>query len=290
MYKLYFRQIFKLKGYGFFMTEKYTVIKQISELNKKDILSVLDHTFLKAVEEYSDAEKRKSDFEKFLKDVCESELKPYGICVRPFDVRQSFDMLKSNGLENQIRIASVVGFHTGLDSINDKLNEMNQAINNGATEIDAVVNYSLFKKRISEGKGLIYDFWRNLTFTLTAEETVGKEIFELSKLATNNKVFLKLILETGELNPEEIVKLCNFADKYAVDMVKTSTGYSKIGATAEAVKIMKENFSRGIKISGGVKKENLKELLSAMEFFDGGWIHLDPTKVRIGSSKMFYEN
>ena len=271
------------------MTKDYTVIKPISELNKKDILGILDHTFLKTSDEYGDEQKRKIDFEKFLSDVCSAEDKPYGICVRAYDVKQSFGMLKSNGLEKEIKIASVVGFHTGLDSTDDKLGEMDRAINDGATEIDAVVNYSLFKKRVNECKGLIYDFWRNLIFAQTIEERVEEEIFKLSHIASDNRVFLKLILETGELNQEEIVKLCGFAKKYGVDMVKTSTGYSKIGATIDAVKTMRENFPWGIKISGGVKKENLSELLSAMEFFSGGWIHLDPKKVRIGSSKMFYD-
>src|SRR3989339_813901 len=96
---------------------------------------------------------------------------------------------------------------------------------------------------------------------------------------------IKLILETSALNKKQIKSISELANNETdVDFIKTSTGFGKYGATVENLKIMRENFSRGIKISGGVNTKNVGQLLSAAVKRDDGYIDLNPMKIRIGES------
>jgi deoxyribose-phosphate aldolase len=109
--------------------------------------------------------------------------------------------------------------------------------------------------------------------------------------AINNRVaeangLLKLILETSELTQEQVKELAILANNWGVDFIKTSSGFASKGAEAEKVRTMREYFKKGVKVSGGIKKDNIYQLLEAASGRDDEYIDLDPNKVRIGESSL----
>lgn len=246
------------------------MLVRISELTPEQVASICDHTFLSRQECYrkegvNASDERRKEFEKFITDTLKGPL-PYAICVRPEDVKHAKKLLRKN-YKSSVIIASVVGFPDGSwYSTRFKVAEAKLAIKDGAGEIDMVINVRKLKK------GRL--------------EAVEKDIAAVVKACHKRGVLLKLILETSELSDEEIIVACGIAEKLGVDFVKTSTGFGSAGANAKNVKLMRENFSRGIKISGGVKKDNLVELLKAASGRDDEMIELDPRKVRIGESSL----
>jgi len=254
-------------------------LKKIDELTLKDIASICDHTFLKRSEQYlekaeekkiSSALLREKDFYGFLSDaLSNSPCRPYALCVRPEDCDMASSILADYSVKD-VKIASVVGFPDGSwYSTDHKIAEARIAINSGASEIDMVLDYKELKK------------WH-----------VGNAAFDVKEVAEychSRKSLVKLILEACELNEKEIRQACDIATKYNVDFVKTSTGFGWRGASVEDLKIMKANFSGGIKIAGGVNIKNYKELLNAASGRDDGYIDLYPLKVRIGERKFLNE-
>ena len=166
-----------------------------------------------------------------------------------------------------IQLASVVGFPDGSwYGTESKVAETAIAIENGANEIDVVLNYRLLNQRLcSEARN---------------------EIIKVVRCADQEGVLVKLIFETSELSPGRIIDACNLAGECGVDFIKTSTGFGKYGARVEDLKIMRENFKEGIKISGGVNPDNYKELLMAASWRKDDYIDLDPLKIRIGESSL----
>jgi deoxyribose-phosphate aldolase len=248
-----------------------TLIK-IDEITTKDIAKVCDHTFLKRPESFASQAKKEGKssvmlfrqaLNEFLKETVNMKTKPYAICVRPEEVRNAFQFLQENECEN-IKVASVVGFPDGGYDNEIDVAETRIAIRNGAKEIDMVLDYEQFKK---ENFGFVRD-----------------NIKAIVEVAHKHNAIVKVILETSELTEEDIKKICGIANEVDVDFVKTSTGFSASGAKPENLKIMRENFQRGVKMSGGVKPENIKELLKAASGRGDGMIELDPMKVRIGES------
>jgi deoxyribose-phosphate aldolase len=244
---------------------------KISELTPAQIASICDHTFLSRPECFrkegaNASDERRKEFEKFMIEMLQGSVLPYAICVRPEDVKHARKMLSKKGKESII-VASVVGFPDGSwYDTKFKVAEAKLAIKNGASEIDMVINVDNLKKN--------------------KLAVVEKDVAAVLKASHKGKALLKLILETSELTNEEIVIACKIAEKLGVDFVKTSTGFSSAGAKAEHLKIMRANFSRGVKMSGGVRKENLAELLAAASGRDDGMIELDPLKIRIGESSL----
>lgn len=243
------------------------MLKKIEELTPADIASVCDHTFLLRSEAFRKEAKqgespirlREKAFLDFLNKTKSMEYKPYAVCVRPEDVAQTAHALKETG----IKIASAVGFPDGSNySTAFKVSETLIAVENGATEIDMVLNYDKLKH------GQIGFVKHDINAVLEAADDA----------------VVKLILETSELNTEEIILACRIAVECNIPFIKTSTGFSAYGAKADDLKIMKQHFKRGIKISGGVTKDNVKELLTALS--DNGLIELEPMKIRIGESSL----
>jgi deoxyribose-phosphate aldolase len=249
-------------------------IVKISELTTAQLASISDHTFLERPESYkkqgvNSSIARKNDFIKFFDEMISMGLMPYSVCVRPEDVSHARSILLKNN-RNNIKIASVVGFPDG--SWNDtalKVAETKLAIRNGASEIDMVLDVVKFKN----GK----------------LKAVERDIKKVLLTAHSKKAVVKLIFETSELSDDEIMSACVMAEKLGVDFVKTSTGFSSNGAMPDQLKIMRKYFSRGVKMSGGVRKERINELLLAASGRDDGMIELDPLKIRIGESKLFIE-
>jgi len=254
------------------------IIAKISELTPEQVASICDHTFLNRPEAFrkdgvNASDERRKEFENFMNEMLSSKILPYAVCVRPEDVKHANKMLKKHD-KTSIVIASVVGFPDGGWYTTDfKVAETKLAIKHGAKEIDMVLDCERFKKELRKSKF----------------NHVKKDISAVVKAAHSKKALVKLILETSLLTNDEIISACKIADELGVDFVKTSTGYALSGAKAEHLKLMRANFSKGVKMSGGVKKDNIAELLTAVSGRDDGMIDLDPLKVRIGESGLLKE-
>lgn len=180
---------------------------------------LIDHTLLKADASISSIEK-----------LCNEALNYHfaSVCVNPGFVPLASKLLKGS----DVKVCTVIGFPLGATLPKAKQAETLLAIEAGAEEIDMVINVSMAKEHQ-------FDYVEN-------------EI-RLVKEACANKI-LKVILETCLLTDDEIVNCCKAAVNAGADFVKTSTGFSKGGATTHAVKIMRDtvgpNF--GVKASGGI--------------------------------------
>lgn len=197
-----------------------------------ELNAYIDHTLLKA-----------SATERDIIRLC-NEAITYNfktVCVSSNYVPIAYQVLK----ETPVKICAVVGFPLGAMSTQAKVFEAKQAIEDGASEIDMVMNIGLLKSR-------------NYVAVL-------KDINNV-KVAVGNTT-LKVILEISELSKNEIVKACEICVDAKADYVKTSTGFSKSGATLTAVKIMKKTIKgrAKIKASGGIKDHN-----TAIKYIEAG--------------------
>ena len=188
-----------------------------------ELNNYIEHTLLK-----QDA--KKEDFEKLFKEAIENKF--FGVCVNPNYVKMEKNCLKGSG----VKIVTVIGFPLGANTTETKVFETKEAVQNGADEIDMVINVTALKDKD-------YDF-------------VVNEISEIKKACDGKN--LKVILETDLLTKEEIKIACECCIKGKADFVKTSTGFVKngVGAKAEDVKLMYETVSPyGLKVkaSGGIR-------------------------------------
>lgn len=195
-----------------------------------NLASYIDHTLLKP-----DAS------EKEVKKLC-SEAKEHGfaaVCVPPYFVRKCKLWLKDTG----VKVATVVGFPLGYTHTPAKVEEARRAIDEGADEIDMVINIIALKA------GDMNYLKNELTSVATITQLRGGK--------------LKVILETGLLTEKEIVTACELCKEMTVDFVKTSTGYVQPGATIEVVKLLRSHLPKSIKIkaSGGIRDKELAEQL-----------------------------
>lgn len=151
------------------------------------------------------------------------------VCVNPYFVALAKYQLKNS----DVLVCTVIGFPLGANEISVKVEETKLAIKQGAGEIDMVINIGALKSG-------------NL-------EYVYEDIRRVKKAC--GKTLLKVIIETCLLTDEEKVIACELAVKAGADYVKTSTGFSKGGATAEDVKLMRQTVGEdiGVKASGGVR-------------------------------------
>ncbi|MFF2889798.1 deoxyribose-phosphate aldolase [Paenibacillus sp. NPDC057967] len=201
---------------------------------------MIDHTILKA-------DATKSDIIAICKEAREQHFAT--VCVNAGWVPLVAEELKGSG----VGITTVVGFPLGATTTASKAFEATQAINDGATEIDMVLNIGLLKSR---------DY-----------ESVQRDV-EGVVAACKGRAALKVILETGLLTDEEKVKACELCVAAGADFVKTSTGFGKGGATAEDIALMRRTVGPniGVKASGGVR-----DLETALLMFNSG-------ATRIGAS------
>ena len=180
----------------------------------------IDHTILKATASSADVQK-----------LCEEAIKHefYSVCVNGCYVADAKHLLQGT----DVKVAAVVGFPLGAMTTASKVFEAKEAIENGASEIDMVINVA----KLKDGE---FDYVEN-------------EI-RLIKEAIGNNV-LKVIIETCYLTDEEKVKACELSLVAKADFVKTSTGFGTGGATYEDVKLMKSvvGDNAKVKASGGVR-------------------------------------
>lgn len=194
--------------------------------------SYIDHTLLKA-----DATK-----EQILK-VCR-EAREYNfasVCVNASRVSLVKEQLEGSN----VKVCVVVGFPLGATTKEVKAFETKHCIENGAQEVDMVINVGALKDKD-------YD--------------LVKEDIKAVVDAADKKALVKVILETCLLTDEEIVKACELSKEAGADYVKTSTGFSTAGAKAEHIKLMRQTVGEimGVKASGGVRtKEDAEAMINA---------------------------
>lgn len=192
----------------------------------------IDHTLLKA-----DAK------EEAIVEICE-EAKTYSfasVCVNPTWVKKASEQLKAT----DVKVCTVIGFPLGASTSETKAFETKNAIENGATEIDMVINIGALRDKK-------YD-------------VVQKDI-EAVVNAASEGIMVKVIIETALLTEAEKRTASELAVKAGADFVKTSTGFSTGGATIEDVKLMRAVVGPeiGVKASGGVRNfEDMKAMIEA---------------------------
>jgi deoxyribose-phosphate aldolase len=162
------------------------------------------------------------------------------VCVNPYWVSTAFGVLKGT----PVKVATVIGFPLGATTTATKVFETVNAIENGASEIDMVINVGALK---CESYNMV--------------ERDIKAVVD----AAREKALVKVIIETCLLSQEEKVRACQIAVNAAADFVKTSTGFSNSGATVEDVALMRKIVGDqvGVKASGGIK--TLKDALAMIE-------------------------
>ena len=198
----------------------------------KDFAKFIDHTLLKA-------DAKKED----ILALCE-EAKQYSfasVCINPTWVRTAAAALKGSS----VKVCTVIGFPLGASTSEVKAFETKNAIENGATEIDMVINISA----LNDGN----------------DETVKNDIASVVE-AAKGKAIVKVIIETSLLSDTEKRTACELAVLAGADFVKTSTGFSTGGATEEDVKLMRAVVGpvTGVKASGGVRSfEDMQKMIKA---------------------------
>nr|POE89988.1 deoxyribose-phosphate aldolase [Quercus suber] len=180
------------------------VAQVIPQVDGPAFAKTIDHTLLKL-----DAQAAQID------DLCaEAKRDKFAtVCVRPNFVQKSVENLRGT----DVQVASVIGFHEGTYTLDHKLQESQQSLQSGATELDIVLNRTVLQSR--------------------EYATVFNELATLRHHAPK-PTLLKLILETAHLSNAEIVAACTLAAAADFDFVKTSTGFDGRGATEEVVRLM----------------------------------------------------
>lgn len=194
---------------------------------------LFDHTILKP-------DASKDDVIRICKEALEHNFA--SVCVNQCRVKLVRELLKGSN----VKTCAVVGFPLGAVSYKVKSYEAQCAIEDGATEIDMVINIGALKDKE-------YDI-------------VLEDIKAVRDVCTQGKITLKVIIETCLLTDDEKIKACQIAVEAGTDFVKTSTGFSTGGATSEDVKLMKEavNNKAYVKASGGIRdKETAKKMINA---------------------------
>lgn len=199
-------------------------------MNTSEILSHVDHTLLKAFATWEDIQK-----------LCEEAMEYHtaSVCVPPSYIKRIHDTYGE-----KINICTVVGFPLGYSTTKAKVAETVQAIEDGASEVDMVINISDVKNG---------DF-----------EKVTEEIRSL-KQAAGNKI-LKVIIEACYLTEEEKIAMCKAVTEAGADYIKTSTGFGTGGATMEDILLFKKFIGPHVKMkaAGGVKSvEDMEAFLEA---------------------------
>lgn len=185
----------------------------------KEILAHVDHTLLAQTATWDE-----------IRAICDDGIKykTASVCIPPCYVARA---KKYAG--NKLAICTVIGFPNGYNTANAKVAEAEDAVKNGADELDMVINIGYLKAG---------DY-----------AAVKDEIVKLKKVCGHR--ILKVIIEACLLTDEEKVKMCGIVTEAGADFIKTSTGFSKSGATREDIKLFAANIGAGVamKAAGGIR-------------------------------------
>ncbi|MEY8321359.1 deoxyribose-phosphate aldolase [Lachnospiraceae bacterium 46-61] len=188
-------------------------------MEKQDIICHIDHTLLNQTATWEQ-----------IQNICIQAInhKTASVCIPPCYVKKASEFVK-----NQIAICTVVGFPNGYHTTEVKVFETENAIANGADEIDMVINLCWVKDGL-------YDL-------------VEQEINAVKNACKNH--ILKVIVETCYLTEEQKKTLCQIVSRAGADFIKTSTGFGSGGATIEDIQLFSENIASNVKIkaAGGIK-------------------------------------
>jgi deoxyribose-phosphate aldolase len=196
----------------------------------KNVLSKCDHTLLGVASTWDE-----------IRAICDDGIK-YGtasVCIPPSFVKRAKEYVG-----DKLKICTVIGFPNGYNTTAVKVVETEDAVGGGADEIDMVINVGALKDK---------------------EYDLIREEIRAIKAACNGKL-LKVIIETCLLTDEEKIKMCHLVTEAGADYIKTSTGFSKGGATLPDVKLMYENVGEGVlvKAAGGISGiEDAEEFIKA---------------------------
>lgn len=193
------------------------------ELSPKELAGIIDSTNVRAAT-------TKTEIEKLCKDAIR-----YGfacVCVNPVYVKLASTILKGK----KPKVCSTVGFPFGTSLLEIKALEAMRAVEDGAKELDMVINLSLLKSR---------------DYNTTRRDIAA--VVDVRRLSRD--IVIKVILETGFLTDDEKVVACRLAKEAGADFVKTSTGFFSKGATVKDVRLMRKTVgpNMGIKAAGGIK-------------------------------------
>ncbi|MCR4611264.1 MAG: deoxyribose-phosphate aldolase [Lachnospiraceae bacterium] len=206
----------------------------------EEILSKVDHTLLKVDATWED-----------IKVIIDDGIKynTASVCIPPSFVKQASQYANGN-----VKICTVIGFPNGYSTTSVKCAEALEAVENGADEIDMVINVGWLKE------GRLDDILEEIN--LIKANCKGK--------------LLKVIIETCLLTDSEIEAMCRIVNDSDADFIKTSTGFSTEGANIRVVKLMKQNMNEGkfVKAAGGIKS-----LEDADTFLDAGADRLGTSRI-----------
>ena len=199
-------------------------------MNNQDILALVDHTLLSQTATWEE-----------IKIICDDAIhyQTASICIPP-----SYVKAVKEYVGDRMKVCTVIGFPNGYNTTAVKVFETTDAVNNGADEIDMVINLGMVK----DGR---YD-------------ELTEEIRSIKK-ACNGKL-LKVIIETCLLTEEEKIQLCKSVTDAGADFIKTSTGFSNAGATVADVALMRANVGTAVKVkaAGGISSlEDAKDMIKA---------------------------
>lgn len=209
-------------------------------MDTNKILSMVDHTLLTQTASWEE-----------IKQICDDGMKykVASVCIPASYVKQAAEYV-----DGKLAICTVIGFPNGYSTTATKCFEASDAVENGASEIDMVINIGWLKDKK-------YD-------------ELADEIRAI-KTACKGRI-LKVIIETCLLTDEEKIKMCEIVSKSGADFIKTSTGFSKSGATKEDIKLFADNVAKhvSIKAAGGIAS-----LEDAEEFIKLGATRLGTSRI-----------
>lgn len=209
-------------------------------MKQKEILEIVDHTLLLQTATWDE-----------IKLLCDDAIKyrTASVCIPPCYVKLAKEYMK-----DKCKVCTVIGFPNGNVTTNTKVFETKDAVENGADEIDMVINIGMVK-----AKDYAY---------------VLNEIKEIKEACAGK--LLKVIIETCLLTEEEKVKMCEIVTDSGADYIKTSTGFSKAGATFEDVELFAKNIGPNVKIkaAGGISS-----MLDAEKFMGLGASRLGTSRI-----------
>lgn len=206
----------------------------------KDILAVCDHTLLLQTSTWEE-----------IRGICDDAMKYHtaSVCIPPCYVRQAADYM-----QGRIPVCTVIGFPNGNHTTACKVFETQDAVKNGADEIDMVINVGMLKAK--------------------NDDYVLNEIREI-KAACEGRI-LKVIIETCLLTDEEKIKMCGIVTASGADFIKTSTGFSTAGATFADIELFAKHIGAGVrmKAAGGISS-----IADAEKFMELGASRLGTSRI-----------
>lgn len=209
-------------------------------MEKKDVFKMVDHTLLKQDASWED-----------IKEICDDaiEYETASICIPASYVKRAKDYVG-----DQMKVCTVIGFPNGYSTTRVKVFETEDALANGADEIDMVIN-------INELKNKNYDY-------------ILEEIRVIKKACGDKS--LKVIIETCLLTEDEKIKMCELVTEAGADYIKTSTGFSTGGASLEDIILFKKHVGANVKIkaAGGISSFE-----DAFSFIENGASRLGTSRI-----------